>query len=115
MIDSRRAVAAKPAHPRQVPRLLAAAAELLKARQPADAVVPLSEAALLQPSNPVIHHDLGLAWLEIGRLPDAIAAFRCAVASNPRYADAYFRMAIAMEKLGDFGGAIWAYDRATEI
>jgi tetratricopeptide (TPR) repeat protein len=77
--------------------------------------VPLLEAAQLQPSNPIIQHDLGLACLEIGRLPDAIAAFQRAVASNPRYTDAYFRMGIAMEKLGDFGGAILAYDRATEL
>ena len=38
-----------------------------------------------------------------------------AVASNPRYTDAYFRLGIALEKLGDIGGAIVAYDRATEL
>ena len=38
-----------------------------------------------------------------------------AVASNPRYADAYFRLGIALEKLGDIGGAIAAYERATEL
>ena len=38
-----------------------------------------------------------------------------AVAINPRYADAYFRLGIALEKLGDIGGAIVAYDRATEL
>ena len=77
--------------------------------------MPLREAARLQPSNPIIQHDLGLAYLEIGRVPDAIAAFQRAVASNPRYTDAYFRMGIALEKLGDLGGAILAYDRATEL
>src|SRR4051794_21588405 len=100
---------------REVARLLDNAAQLLKARRPADAVVPLREAAQLQPSNEIIQHDLGLALLETDRLADAIAAFERAVASKPRYPDAYFRMAIAMEKLGDFGGAIAAYDRATEL
>jgi tetratricopeptide (TPR) repeat protein len=38
-----------------------------------------------------------------------------AVASNPRYTDAYFRLGIALEKLGDIRGAIVAYDRATEL
>ena len=38
-----------------------------------------------------------------------------AVANDPRYADAYFRLGIALEKLGDIGGAIVAYDRATEL
>ena len=48
-------------------------------------------------------------------MPEAIAAFQRAVSSNPRYADAYFRMGIALEKLGDLGSAIVAYDRATEL
>ncbi|HLN50138.1 MAG TPA: sulfotransferase, partial [Steroidobacteraceae bacterium] len=38
-----------------------------------------------------------------------------AVASNPRYTDAHFRLGIALEKLGDIGGAIAAYDRATKL
>ncbi len=69
----------------------------------------------MQPSNAIIQHDLGLACLEVGLLPDAIAAFQRAVASNPRYTDAYFRLGIALEKLGDLGGAVLAYDRATEL
>ncbi len=101
--------------PPQVTLLLASAAELLRAARPADAIAPLREAALLQPSDPIIQHDLGLAYLEIGRVPEAIAAFQRAVSSNPRYADAYFRMGIALEKLGDRGSAIVAYDRATEL
>ena len=76
---------------------------------------PLRDAALLQPSNPMIQHDLGLACLEVGRITEAVAAFQRAVASNPHYADAYFRLGIALEKLGDIGGAIAAYDRATEL
>src|SRR5215471_9318958 len=105
----------KPAAPQQVAPLLALAAELLRAGRPADAIAPLRNAALLQPSNPIIQHDLGLACLEAGRIPDAIAALQRAVASNPRYADAYFRLGIALEKLGNIGGAIAAYDRATEL
>ena len=101
--------------PPPVESLLASAAQWLELGRPADAIAPLREAALLQPSNPIIHHDLGLACLEVGRIPDAIAAFQRAVASNPRYTDAYFRLGIALEKRGDIGGAIVAYDRATEL
>ena len=75
----------------------------------------MRDAALLQPSNPSIQHDLGLACLEAGRIPEAIAALQRAVADNPRYADAYFRLGIALEKLGNIGGAITAYHRATEL
>ncbi len=106
---------ANPTPPRQVAPLLALATRLLKAGRPADAVVPLQEAAQLQPSNPIIQHDLGLAYLEVGRVPEAVAAFQRAVAGNPRYTDAYFRMGIALEKLGDLGSAVLAYDRATEL
>ncbi|MGB9362283.1 MAG: sulfotransferase [Candidatus Sulfotelmatobacter sp.] len=104
-----------PAAPQQVAPLLAVATKLLRAGRPADAIAPLRDAALLQPSNPIIQHDLGLACLEVGRVTDAIAALQRAVASNPRYTDAHFRLGIALEKLGDVGGAIAAYDRATKL
>src|SRR5580700_4816864 len=104
-----------PAAPQQVASLLALASKFLRAGRPADAIAPLRDAALLQPSSPTIQHDLGLALLEVGRVPDAIAALQRAIASNPRYADAYFRMGIALEKLGNIGGAIAAYDGATKL
>ena len=104
-----------PAAPQQVAPLLALATKFLRAGRPADAIVPLRNAALLQPSNAIIQHDLGLACLEVGRVPDAIEALQRAVASDPRYADAYFRLGIAMEKLGNISGAIAAYDRATKL
>ena len=104
-----------PPQPQPVASLLALATELLRSGRPAEAIAPLREATLLQPSNPIIEHDLGLACLEVGRVTDAVAALKRAVASDPRYADAYFRLGIALEKLGDIGGAIVAYDRATEL
>jgi Flp pilus assembly protein TadD len=104
-----------PAGAQQVAPLLALATQFLHAGKPADAIAPLHDAAQLQPSNPIIQHDLGLACLEADRIPDAIAAFERAVASNPSYTDAYFRLGIALEKLGEIGGAIAAYDRATAL
>ena len=93
-----------PAAPQHVAPLLALATQFLRAGRPADAIAPLRDAALLQPSNAIIQHDLGLACLEVGRIPDAVAAFQRAVASDPRYGDAYFRLGIALEKLGDMAG-----------
>jgi tetratricopeptide (TPR) repeat protein len=104
-----------PAAPQQVAPLLGLATQLLRAGRPADAIAPLRDAALLQPSNAIIQHDLGLACLEVGRVRDAIAALQQAVASNPSYGDAHFRLGIALEKLGNIGGAIAAYDRATKL
>ena len=104
-----------PAASYQVAPLLALATHFLRAGRPADAIGPLRDAALLQPSNPMIQHDLGLACLEVGRTSDAVVALQRAVASNPRYGDAYFRLGIALEKLGDVKGAIVSYDRATQL
>jgi tetratricopeptide (TPR) repeat protein len=104
----------KPAAPRGVPPLLALATELLRAGRPADAIAPLRD-GLLQPSDPIIQHDRGVACLEAGCVPEAIAALQQSVANNPRYADAYFRLGIALDKLGDTGGAIVANHRATEL
>src|SRR5579863_2592221 len=103
------------AAPQQVAALLVSAAKFLTAGRPADAIAPLRDAALIEPSNAIIQHDLGLACLEVGRIQDAIQAFEWAIASNPRYADAYFRLGIALEKLGNSGEAIVRYDRATEL
>jgi len=99
----------------QLAHLLTDAAKWLKVGRPANAIAPLREAALLQPSNANIQHDLGLACLEVGHIPDAISALRQAVANNPSYADAYFRLGIALEKMGDIHGSIVAYHRATEL
>ena len=101
--------------PRQAAPLLVLATQMLRAGRPAEAIAPLRDAALLEPSNALIQHDLGLACLEAGRVADAVAALQRAVASNPRYADAFFRLGIAFEKLGDISGAIVAFDRATQL
>jgi tetratricopeptide (TPR) repeat protein len=103
------------AAPHEVARLLTLATEFLRTGRPAEAIDPLSAAARLEPSNPIIHHDLGLACLEVGLTSEAIEAFEHSVAGNPRYADAYFRLGIALEKRGDTGRAVVAYDRATEL
>jgi tetratricopeptide (TPR) repeat protein len=99
----------------QTAPLLTRAAQLLKAGQPSAAIAPLRDAARLQPANSAIHFDLGLACLEIGWLPDSIAAFQAAVANDPRCAKAYFRMGIALEAHGNIAAAIDAYRRAAEL
>jgi tetratricopeptide (TPR) repeat protein len=99
----------------QVPPLLDAAAHALKAGRPAEAIEPLRKAALLEPFNPTIQHDLGLACLEAGNTTEAVTALQRAVQNNARYTDAWFRLGIALEKQGDRNGAIVAYDRATQL
>src|SRR5580700_1542485 len=104
-----------PAIPQQVSPLLALATKFLSAGRPADAIAPLRDAALREPFNADIQHDLGLAWLEVGDVTESIAALQRAVAINPRYTDAYFRLGIALEKQGNLRAAIVAYHRATQL
>jgi tetratricopeptide (TPR) repeat protein len=91
------------------------AQQSLRAGRPAEAIAPLQRAALSDPANAAVQHDLGLACLEAGRLAEAVAALRQAVAINPRYTDAFFRLGIALEKAGQAREAIAAYDRATTL
>ncbi len=99
----------------QLPFLLAQAMKHLRAGRPAEAIAPLRQAALLEPSNAMVQHDLGLACLEADHIPEAISALRLAIGSKPRYTNAHFRLGIALEKQGDVGGAIVAYDHATTL
>ena len=94
-------------------RLLAMAAGSLRARRPAEAIVPLQAASQLVPDDAGIFHDLGLACLECGRLADAIAALQRAVAIDPDFADAYLRLGIALEASGALGAALEAYRMAS--
>jgi len=98
-----------------VTALLELAVEALRAGRPADAIVPLRQAALLRPQAAMIHHDLGLACLETGLVQESVDAFRRALASEPSSSDAAFRLGTSLERLGDVGGALVAYHRATEL
>ena len=95
--------------------LLAHATQLLQARRPADAVVPLREAARWLPGNAAILHDLGLACLECGQVAEAINALRASVAIDPGFQDSYLKLGIALETAGSADGALAAYRKAAEL
>jgi tetratricopeptide (TPR) repeat protein len=98
-----------------VAALLERAVLALRAGRPADAIGPLHQATLLSPQSAVIHHDLGLAYLETGLVQESAAAFRRAVATDPNSTNAHFHLAISLERFGDVGAALVAYHRATEL
>lgn len=93
--------------------LLRLAAGSLRARRPAEAIVPLQAVALLRPGDAAILHDLGLACLECGRVGEAIAALQRAVAIDAEFADAQLRLGIALEASGALTLALEAYQRAS--
>jgi tetratricopeptide (TPR) repeat protein len=96
-------------------RHLAEAAKHLHANRPAAAIPALREAARLLPADAAIPHDLGLACLQCGLIPDAITALRRAITLNPRYADAHLRLGIALEATYAFDDALAAYHRAAAL
>ena len=101
--------------PPQVTPLLAQAAHFLKAGRPADAIVPLRQAARWLPGNAAVLHDLGLACLECGRVGEAVDALRGSIAADPGFQDSHLRLGIALEAAGSLEGALAAYQRAAQL
>ena len=95
--------------------LLAQATHLLRMGRPADAIVPLREAARALPGNAAILHDLGLACLECGRIGEAVSALRSSIAADPGLQDSHLRLGIALEAAGALDAAAGAYRRAADL
>jgi tetratricopeptide (TPR) repeat protein len=99
----------------QVSALVTQAARLRQIGRLADSIQPLRQAARLDSSNFAIQHDLGLACLECGQLPEAVAALQRAVAAHPRAAKAFWRLGIALQQQSNVPAAIEAYRSAVRL
>ena len=79
----------------------------------ADAFV---QALLRHPQNPsVIHHNLGVAMANLGRLDDAIDQFRESTRLDPDYGEAQFSLGKALLLRGEARQAILPLQRAAEL
>ena len=58
--------------------------------------------------------NLGLAYLEKGKVDDAIEALRRSIAAEPRFCVGNYRLGLAYEKKGDLSAAREAFSRALE-
>lgn len=80
-----------------------------------DALQALEASARLMPEDPEAHTNLG-NWLRaIGRLEDAAAAHRRAIASDADYADAHNNLGSVLHDLGRLDEAEASYQRALAI
>jgi len=115
LLDSEPALAAEqadeilrvaPGHP--MAQLIAgiAARRLGNAARALSLIEPLAAA---QPKAPAVHCELGLAYGDLGRGEDAIAALRHAVALKPDLADAWRALGDHLTATGDTAGADAAY------
>jgi tetratricopeptide (TPR) repeat protein len=94
---------------------LEAADRLRRAGRFAEAIEPLRQAIAFDPSNPVVHHNLGLACLSCGRLAEAVAPLQRAIGLKPDFAHAYLLLGIVMQGLGRDGAAVAAFRRAAGL
>jgi tetratricopeptide (TPR) repeat protein len=82
---------------------------LLEARQYAAAAEALRAESAVQPDDPLLQRDLGVALLESGHAPEAVDILRKVRVAVPRNAGVAFQLGRACEGSGDFDGAITAY------
>jgi len=80
-----------------------------------DCTDALIRATTLLPQDAEAHSSLGNAFRAAGRLSDAIASHRRALAINPNYADAHNNLGTALRDLGRLEEAAACYQRAIDI
>ena len=69
----------------------------------------------LSDSDSAAHYDLGIAYMEMGLVEDAVGEFEIASQSPEKAADAYNMIAMAKTRLGNLPGAIEAYRTALAL
>jgi tetratricopeptide (TPR) repeat protein len=72
----------------------------------------LERATILSPDDAEAHANLGNAFLDLGRLPDAMASYRRALTIEPDYADAHSNLGNVLRGLGQLDDAVASYRRA---
>ena len=58
-----------------------------------------------KPNSALIHNNLGLAYVRIGKLNKAIRSFQRAIKCDPQYLDAHYHLGATCQKVGDLKGA----------
>jgi tetratricopeptide (TPR) repeat protein len=76
---------------------------------------PLSEALRIEPNDPQLINDLGVAHLCTGRIPEAIALLRRSLGLQPNWGMTHCNLGIALQHVGDEGGAMLAFRRAVAL
>jgi len=115
----RKALATKPDHPQAGEELLAVllaqGRRLLQAGQPQLAVEKLQEVIRAQEDHAEACNYLGVALLQLDRLPEAVAYLEKAVAAKPDYAEAHNNLGTAEAMRGDAREAEVHYREAIRI
>jgi tetratricopeptide (TPR) repeat protein len=79
---------------------------------PAEALEKISAAIAVNPAAAPFHGNLGTAYQALGRLDEAVAAYREAVRLDPSYADAHNNIGALYEKRAQYRAAVDSYRAA---
>ncbi len=80
-----------------------------------DAIQALRQATRLDPANHGTWQDLGIVLTQIGRLPEAIGAFRRAIAAKADFVPAHHMLGVTLEAQGNETLAVSALRRAVAL
>lgn len=107
----RRALQIRPFHPDAL-YYLGRTLNLLD--EPAEAATRLQAAAAVAP-RPAVFNDLGLVLAGLGRLEEAVAAYREALKLAPGFASGYYNLAVTLDQAGKREEAIASYREALRL
>ncbi|KKS89919.1 MAG: hypothetical protein UV63_C0010G0009 [Microgenomates group bacterium GW2011_GWC1_43_11] len=75
------------------------------------AIASYQKAFVLDPTNPVLHLDLGGLYMSLGRQEDAGKEFILAVTLKPNYVDGFYNLANVFRQIGDWDNALKALEQ----
>lgn len=67
------------------------------------------------PDNARLHNDLGLAYMRLGRLDEAVSEYKLGLELIPDYADIHYNLGLAYQKLGRTEEAVEEYKTAITL
>ena len=91
------------------------AVEAMKNRQYQAAVLEWNKALDLNPTEPWVYNNLGVALMETGKPDEAIKHYRKALKLNPQYAEAYDNLGEALAGKGEDKEAVEQFEKAVRL
>jgi type IV pilus biogenesis/stability protein PilW len=79
------------------------------------AAMELNLAIAANPRRPESYTNLGLIYKKLKNLPEAREVFQKGLSIDPKYPPLHYNLAIILEEEGDFGGAIFHYQKFVEL
>ena len=73
------------------------------------------QALKLTPNDPVIHNNLGVYLIQLGKFQKAVKCFKQAIQINPNFELAHSNLGNVLQELGEFQDAVSCYQKAINI